>query len=115
MSVPRIMSELKALLVTISAATLLGLAGDAAADGAKCTVATQGDSPVAEACRHGGRSEAKKVMKSAVKAAKDKGGKFSCDDCHKNLDDYQLKPNARDDFKKLLGLATGATPPTPAK
>jgi len=80
-----------------------------AAEG-QCTVATQGNSPVAEACRRGGRAEAKKVMKAAVKAAKEKGGKFDCDDCHKDTgnSDFRLKPNAREDFKKLLELAGSA-------
>jgi ABC-type sugar transport system substrate-binding protein len=96
------------------AAGLLLLAGQATADSAKCTVATQGDSPVAQACQRGGRAEAKKVMKGAVKAAKDKGGKFTCDNCHKNLDTFELKPNAREDFKKLLELA-GSGQPAPAK
>ena len=79
----------------------------ALAGGGQCTVATKGDSPVAEACRRGGRAEAKKVMKAAVDAAKKKGGKLTCDDCHKGVDndDFTLKPNAREDFKKLLQLA----------
>jgi hypothetical protein len=54
-------------------------------------------------------------MKGAVKAAKDKGGKFDCDDCHKNTEDYQLKANAREDFKKLLATAGLTTDKAPAK
>jgi hypothetical protein len=100
-------------MVAAAFIALLGPAAALAADG-QCTVATQGNSPVAEACRHGGRAEAKKVMKAAVKAAKEKGGKFDCDDCHKDLEngDFQLKPHAREDFKKLLELAgTAQSPP----
>jgi hypothetical protein len=93
---------------------LLLIAGDASGD-PKCTVATKGDSPVAQACARGGRAEAKKVMKGAVKAAKAKGGNFACDDCHKDTEDYQLKDNAREDFKKLMALAGAATEQPPAK
>jgi hypothetical protein len=100
-------------VVTV-AVTLLCVHGGAVAD-QKCTIATKGDSPVAQACARGGRAEAKKVMKGAVKAAKDKGGKFACDDCHKNTDDFELKANAREDFKKLFGLAGGAAQPSPPK
>jgi hypothetical protein len=82
----------------------------------QCTVATKGDSPVAKACAHGGRDEAKKVMKQAVRDAKRNGGKYACDDCHKSVDDgdFELKPNARDNFKKLLQLA-GAAAGSPQK
>jgi hypothetical protein len=100
-------------MVAVAFVALLG--SDAVAAGDQCTVATQGNSPVAEACRHGGRAEAKKVMKAAVRAAKEKGGKFDCDDCHKNIEngDFQLKPNAQENFKKLLELAgtPQSTPP----
>ena len=73
-----------------------------AADDNKCTVATKGDSPTAKACAHGGRKEATKVMKEMVKAAKAKGVKFTCDDCHGNMDDYKLTGNASKDYEKLL-------------
>jgi hypothetical protein len=66
-----------------------------------------GNSPVAQACRRGGRPEAKKVMTTMVKAAKTNGGKFVCDQCHRYMeaDDFHLKRNAREKFKKLLELA----------
>jgi hypothetical protein len=88
-----------------------------AADVVKCTVATKGDSPVAQACARGGRAEAKKVMKEAVSAAKKNGGKFDCDDCHKGVADnnFELKSDAREKFKKLLTLAGGANQPAPGK
>src|SRR3954468_13189306 len=72
-----------------------------AGDDAKCTIATKGDSPTAKACAKGGRAEAKKVMKEMVKVAKGKGAKFTCDGCHKDLDNYELTKNGTDDFKKL--------------
>jgi hypothetical protein len=105
------------LFATLASGALLGGSRIASAADGKCTVATQGDSPVARACSQGGRAEAKKVMKAAVRAAKDKGGKFTCDDCHKDVDgsNFDLKPNARENFKKLLELAGGATQPAPGK
>lgn len=71
------------------------------ADGAKCTIATKGSSAPAQACAKGGRAEARTVMKAMVKRAKDKGVSFSCDGCHKDMDSFELTPNARADFKKL--------------
>jgi hypothetical protein len=40
-------------------------------------------------------------MKQMVKDAKAKGEKFTCDGCHKDLDNYELTKNANDDYKKL--------------
>jgi hypothetical protein len=72
-----------------------------AADEGKCTLPTKGDTPTARACAKGGRAEAKKVMKEMVKNAKEKGVKFTCDSCHKDLDNYALTPNGEADYKKL--------------
>ena len=72
-----------------------------AGDGGKCTIATKGDTATGRACASGGRAEAKKAMKEMVKQAKANGQKFTCDGCHKDLDNYQLTKNAVDDFKKL--------------
>ena len=69
--------------------------------GGKCTIAVKGDSPTAKACAKGGRDEAKKMMKEMVKIAKGNGQKFTCDGCHKDLDNYELTKNATEDFKKL--------------
>ena len=103
-------TSLRTFLVLTVAVTVWSGAALAASD---CTVATKGDSPTARACATGGRAEAKKVMKGLVKDAKEKGGKFTCDGCHKNFDSYELTPNGRDDFKKLLEL-TGNAPKAPA-
>ncbi|HMC95086.1 MAG TPA: hypothetical protein VKO16_10000 [Polyangia bacterium] len=78
---------------------LIGTAG--AADDGKCTIAIKGDSPTARACAKGGRAEAKKMMKEMVKQAKGNGQKFTCDGCHKDLDNYELTKTATEDFKKL--------------
>ena len=44
---------------------------------------------------------ATKLMKDMVKQAKAKSQKFTCDGCHKDLDNYELTKNANDDYKKL--------------
>ena len=96
-----------ALLMTL----LAGFLGTAAVgglamggDSAKCTIATSGDSETAKACAKGGRAEAKKAMKKMVADAKGKGQKFTCEGCHKDLDNYELTKNSKDDFKKLEAL-----------
>lgn len=71
----------------------------------KCTIAVKGDSATAKACAKGGRGEAKKMMKEMVKRAKAAGQKFTCDGCHKDLDNYELTKNAVEDFKKLEAVA----------
>ena len=83
----------------LGTAALCGLA--AAGDGAKCTIATSGDSETAKACAKGGQPEAKKTMKKMVADAKAKGQKFTCEGCHKDLDNYELTKNGKEDFKKL--------------
>ncbi len=77
-----------------------------AAEGNKCTIATKGDSPVAQACAKGGVKLAKATMKELVKTAKDNGVKFDCDECHKNEETFELADDARDNFKKLLAAQT---------
>jgi hypothetical protein len=80
----------------------LSLGGVAhAGDKGPCKVATKGDSPTAKACASGGRDAATKLMKDMVKQAKAKSQKFTCDGCHKDLDNYELTKNANDDYKKL--------------
>ncbi|HVZ74265.1 MAG TPA: hypothetical protein VHJ20_17920 [Polyangia bacterium] len=84
------------------AALLLGLtASSVARADDKCTIATKGNTPTAQACAKGGRPEAKKLMKQMVNDAKKKGEKFTCDGCHKDLDNYALTDHAEDDYKKL--------------
>jgi len=91
-----------AMMLTAGFLTLSTFSGRAVAgDEGKCTIATKGDSPTAKACVKGGRAEAKKMMKEMVKQAKNAGQKFTCDGCHKDLDNYELTKNAVEDFKKL--------------
>ena len=90
---------------TLLAATLtVGVAR--AGDEGKCTIATKPDTETGKACAKGGRAEAKKVMKDMVKKAKANGQKFTCDGCHKDLDNYALTKNAEDDYKKLEAAQT---------
>ena len=96
-------------LIKVAVATLLltGLVVPeaSAGDGGKCTIATKGDTATARACVKGGRAEAKKVMKEMVKEAKAGGQKFTCEGCHKDLDNFELTKNATEDFKKLEAVA----------
>jgi hypothetical protein len=79
------------------------LVGNArAADDTKCTIATKPDSEVGKACASGGRAAAKKDMKEMVKKAKANGQKFTCEGCHKDLDNYALTKDGQEDFKKLI-------------
>jgi hypothetical protein len=90
--------------------TVLGsavaISGRAVAD-KPCAIATKGDSPVAKACASGGLVDAKRTMRDLVKSGKKSGVKFECDDCHKNDVGYDLTPQARENFKKLLAAAEG--------
>jgi hypothetical protein len=85
------------------AAFVVGLSAGVAraGDDGKCTIATKGETPTAKACAQGGRAAAKKLMKKMVEDAKKKKEKFTCDGCHKDLDNYELTKNANDDYKKL--------------
>ena len=97
------MKRFSLVKLTLGLALAVALvAGQASAKDEKCTVATKGDSPVAKACANGGRDAAKKLMKDAVKTAAANGTKFKCEDCHKDLETFELTKNARDDFAKLI-------------
>lgn len=87
---------------TLLIASLLLFAPLAQAGDNQCHIATEGSSPVAQACKKGGREAAEAQMKKMVKTAKAHGVKFKCTTCHTAMDDLTLKKTARDDFKKLL-------------
>jgi hypothetical protein len=94
--------SLSVIVVPLLLALLVGASTVArAADKGPCKIAAKGNSPTAVACASGGRDAATKVMKEMVKQAKAKGQKFTCDGCHKDLDNYELTKNANDDYKKL--------------
>jgi hypothetical protein len=89
-----------ALAAFVVFAVAVAWAGVGRADD-KCTIATKGETPTAKACAKGGRGEAKKLMKEMVKKAKANNQKFTCEGCHKDLDNYELTKNANADYKKL--------------
>jgi len=86
------------LALSLSLALALAARSGTAAD---CTIATKGDSAPAKACAKGGRDAAKKTMKEMVKTAQANGTKFTCENCHKDLEAFELTKNARDDYAKL--------------
>jgi hypothetical protein len=92
---------LRAALLIVLVAVGVG----AAADAPPCTIATKGDSPVAKACAKGGIPDAKAAMKELAKKARAAGTKYQCDDCHKDDAKYELTPDAREKFAKLLAAA----------
>jgi hypothetical protein len=67
-----------------------------------CTVARDGDGPVAEACRRGGHDAAKRFMKTMVDRAKSLPERFTCDTCHENVDDFTLQEDGRTQLAQLL-------------
>ncbi len=92
--------------VLLFAASAVGAVGAVRAEEGKCTIATKPDTETGKACAKGGRAEAKKVMKEMVKVAKANGQKFTCDGCHKDLDNYALTQNATEEYKKLEAAQT---------
>jgi hypothetical protein len=97
---------LRGMLLLTVLGSAVAISGRAAAD-KPCAIATKGDSPVAKACSSGGLVDAKRTMRDLVKTGKKAGVKFECDDCHKNDTGYDLTPQARENFKKLLAAADG--------
>jgi hypothetical protein len=79
----------------------LGATGVANADKGPCKIATKGETPTAKACAKGGRDAAAKLMKEMISQAKAKGVSFKCENCHSDLDTYELTTNATADYKKL--------------
>ena len=104
----RPIAKLPAALFLFAAIAVVAVGAVRADEGkeGKCTIATKPDSPTGKACAKGGRAEAKKVMKEMVKVAKANGQKFTCDGCHKDLDNYALTQNATEEYKKLEAAQT---------
>jgi hypothetical protein len=96
----------RGMLLVFAVGSVVAISRYAAAD-KPCAIATKGDSPVAKACASGGLVDAKRAMRDLVKAGKKVGVKYECDDCHKNDTGYDLTPQARENFKKLLAAAEG--------
>ena len=97
---------LRGMLVVVALGSTVVISGAAAVE-KPCAIATKGDSPVAKACAQGGLVDAKRTMRDLVKDGKRNGVKFECDDCHKNDTGYDLTPQARDNFKKLVAAVEG--------
>ena len=71
--------------------------------GDPCTL-KKGTTLVGDACKKGGRDEAKKVMKAFLKQVQKKKEDFTCLGCHTELDpSYGLKPDALKLFKEFGG------------
>jgi len=97
---------LRGMLLVVAVGSVVASSGRALAD-KPCAIATKGDSPVAKACASGSLVDAKRVMRDMVKTGKKAGAKFECDDCHKTDTTYELTPQARENFKKLLAAVDG--------
>jgi len=104
----RSIAKLSVALFLFAASAIVAVSAVRADEGkdGKCTLNTKPDSPTGKACAKGGRAEAKKMMKEMVKVAKANGQKFTCDGCHKDLDNYALTQNATDEYKKLEAAQT---------
>ena len=76
------------------------------ADKNKCTISIKGDNQVVKACAAGGLKRAKATMKAMQKAAKEKGLKHECDDCHKDesAGDWTITKDGEEKFKKMLAV-----------
>ena len=90
-----------ALALTVGAGAAF-VASPAHADG-KCDWLK--NAKVKAECGKGGVDGVKTYMKGLVKAAKDKGKKHECSDCHKDQKEFALKDNAEKDFATLLADA----------
>lgn len=73
-----------------------------------CTTKKFQSSEVEKACKTGGRTAAKALMKKWVKQAKAAGQKVVCKDCHKDLKSFEPTADSADKFSKFLAsLETG--------
>jgi len=94
-------SRLRGVLLAVFLCGLCAFGVANADDTGPCKIATKGDTPTAKACASGGRRAATKVMKEMVAQAKSKGVKFTCENCHKDNENFELTKNATADYKKL--------------
>lgn len=69
-----------------------------------CGIAGQQSNPISAACRTGGSSAAKKAMKRLVAEGRKRGGAFTCEGCHADLDSYRLVEGAQTKLAELLRL-----------
>jgi len=102
-------------LTPLSSPSLLELSGGTnRLDGrssSHCRFAT-GPGPVFDACQKGGRAGAKKTMKKILADTKTVGRKETCENCHRDIEEYELREGARPRLDDLLRLlAARPTPP----
>jgi RNA polymerase sigma-70 factor (ECF subfamily) len=76
-----------------------------------CVIVTRTEGPIAKACAEGGRAAAKKEMKALVFQAKRAGRKYTCEQCHRDLDSYVLTDGAQSNFDELLTAAAQSPDP----
>jgi hypothetical protein len=98
------MRTLRALCVI----ALLGAGQAASAKDGPCKLATKGDSPVAQACKEGGESKARALMKKMVAEANKRGMDVKCETCHDRFGDGRydlLTKDGRAQFDKMLVVA----------
>jgi hypothetical protein len=101
----RLSLVIAAAAAVLAGALAPGVSSRALADDVeRCTIAVQGDSPVAKACQEGGVRLAKRKMKELVRTAREKGMSNDCNDCHEGGDSWTLTKGATDRFRRLLDL-----------
>lgn len=87
----------------IGTLALVGLTPEASA-GKPCAHANLESKMMKDACKKGGQTEAKKVMKTFLKEAKKTNADLTCQSCHSKVGgDYPLKPGGMQKFKDLGG------------
>ena len=83
----------------------VGVDAPEADGGEPCKLATKGDSIVAKACRKGGFTDARKLMREMRTVVNKSGPKVECVDCHDHADDARydtLTKDGRERFKAFL-------------
>jgi hypothetical protein len=98
----RILSSALAFTAIALGGMFVGVSS-AQADGDKpCAAKKFQVSQVEKACKDGGQTAAKALMKKVVKAQKAAGNDINCKSCHTSLKTFELKDNAVKDLKKYL-------------
>jgi hypothetical protein len=92
------------LTAAVLAVGLVAARGAGAEEIEPCQIAVKGDSAVAKACQMGGVSQAKRIMKQMVRAARAKGVATECADCHQGVDAWALNKGATEKFRRLVEL-----------
>ena len=78
------------------------LAGQASAEGKPCKADKFEFKKVEKACKEGGQTAVKKLMKGIVKKMKADGKEVKCKSCHNSLKEFDLTDNAVKDLKPYI-------------